>query len=250
MKRFISALLIISILLINIFVLAACAPDIPDNENQNEFEEDLGTPDDSDDNDDNGNADSIYDANGIIKPTAKDYDRNSKTFEAYALDYVRPDVDKICADFDAVSQLILTNEVPYEEQLEAIYSLEEGFILYKSMANLAEIFNYKDLTNKHWIEEYEYTSTNAPRFSQALESLFVACAQSPHVESFENDYFGEDIEEDYKDGGKLSPEVVEIMEEENRLIASYKGINTSTVKITAFDKEMTFDEAIEELKTK
>ena len=192
--------------------------------------------------------DSIYDKNGIIKVPTKDYGRDTKDFDVYANDYQRPDVDSILEAFKECSALIRDNQVSYDDQLAAILALEDGYVSFNSSLVLAEICNNKDLTNQKWKDEYEYLSTSRAAFTQSVEDLFVACAQSPHVESFENDYFGEDIEEEYKNGGKYTDEAVKLLEEETALTNEYKNPDLSSVPVTYGTLSGTYDEVIERLK--
>ena len=183
---------------------------------------------------------------GIRVPEYKDYLRGTKNFGE--LNYSRPDISAASALFESLSEMISVNALPYEEQL---LRLDEAALAYenvKSMSALATINNYKDTTDEYWLAEYHYITTNHPQFAQSLEKLFISAANSPHIERFEADFFGEGLEE-YKDGGLYSDEVVALMEEEAMLEAEYSAISGASVKISYQGKTDTYDNILAFYKT-
>ena len=54
----------------------------------------------------------------------------------------------------------------------------------------------------------------------------------PHAEKFENDYFGDDLIEDYKDGGDYTDKIVQLMSAEAALESEYSSISPATIIIT------------------
>ena len=205
MRKLIALLLALIILSVNLALLISCTD--PDEEGQEgggllggdvpDVDDDPLDPDDGgDEEDENGTK---YDSAGIIIPEYKDYGRDTKKFSVYALDYRRPDVDALCADFYATSALIRENKLSFDEQLARLKSLDAGYADFYSMLNTAEIFNSKDTANEFWAAEYGALSVAAPAFAKAVEDVFVAAAGSEHRESFEREYFHSDISE-YADG--------------------------------------------------
>ena len=115
-----------------------------------------------------------------------------------------------------------------------IASSGDGYAAFRTAYTLASINNSRDSANEFWLEQYTYLSTNSASFSQAIEDMFVACAQSEHKETFEADYFGESLD-DYVDGGVYTDALVALLAQESDLIAQYNGFSTTTVIITLDD---------------
>ena len=244
-------------LLMSTLTLVACKPDgKPDGGDGStpppSSPEDNSPADEPEDPDKPEEDEEHYNSAGIIVPDYKDYGRGTVDFEVLALDYSRPDIDALCADFAAVSEMIDKNEVAFEEQLAAIVALEPGYNGFLTMYTVAEIFNSRDITAGFWAAEYEYLSTAAPVYAKAVEELYVSCARSPYARDFEREYFEEDISE-YEDGGKYTDEAVEYMSEEAALENEYKELSPSTVEIvyTVSDTEAlegTYEQILEMLK--
>lgn len=166
----------------------------------------------------------------IAVPEYKDYGRGTVSFGDIV--YTRPDADKIIGDFGTVCEKIEADEISYEEQLGEIRSLEDGYSSFITMQKYAFLLFSKNTQDSYWSGEYEYLSTSYSAFSQAVENLFVAAASSQHAESFERDYFGDGLIEEYGDGGEYTDRAVELMAEEARLEAQYSALSPSTVAVT------------------
>ena len=170
----------------------------------------------------------------IAVPNYKDFGRDTVNFTEIV--YESPDVEDLIEDFNSATARISANELPFDEQLEGILALEDGYNAYLTMYTLAEINNSRDSSNEFWLEEYTYLSTNSSAFSQAVEDLYVAAAQSPHKSDFEEEYFGVSLD-DYVDGGVYTDELVALLTAESELIARYNGFSTDTVIITVNGEE-------------
>lgn len=166
----------------------------------------------------------------LVVPAYKDYGRGTVDFDKVT--YKRPDIEAAIADFDALCELIQANEVSFADQLSAIQENDDAYFEISTMYAYANIMTSKNTADENWSDEYAYISVNYPRFSQAVENLFVSCAQSVHAESFESEYFGDGLVEDYADGGSYSDAVVALMAAEAELEAEYSALSMSTVKIT------------------
>lgn len=164
----------------------------------------------------------------IIVPEYKDYGRGTVNFSDIV--YSRPSVLEISAKFDAVASDVAANELNLSTLIDNIKDIESDYNKTITMYSLAEIYSCKDSSVDFWKKEFEHLSTNYPTFSQSVEGLLVACAKSPHRESFETEYFGYSLEE-YVDGGIYTDEVVELMSEEARLEAEYSNLSMDTVEI-------------------
>ena len=168
----------------------------------------------------------------VIMPEFKDYGRNTVNFDT--ITYERPDIAATINAFDKVTDAIKANELTPEEQIALIKQLDEPYIRLYTMYTLAEINNSRDSSNEFWIDEYAYISTNVSDFSKAIEDLYVAAAQSPNKDAFEDGYFGFSLDE-YVDGGIYTDELVALLAEEAALIAEYNSFSTSTVEIALPD---------------
>ena len=178
----------------------------------------------------------------IIVPEYKDYGRDTVNFTDII--YETPDVAGIIAAFNSVSESIKKNEIPFEDQIALIESLEDGYVLFRTMYTLSEINNSRDSSSEFWLTEYTYLSTNSSSFSQAVEELYVAAAQSEHKAQFEEEYFGFTLD-DYVDGGIYTDALVELMATEAELIAQYNGFSTETVVIKVNGEEGTVSQLLE-----
>lgn len=179
----------------------------------------------------------------IVVPEYKDYERDTVDFDKMI--YARPDFDSAIAKFEALCELIEANEVGYDEQLQGVYNLEADYTEITSMYSLLEIYTSIDTANEEWAEEYEYVTTTYPEFTQAIENLYVSAANSPHAEAFEVDYFGDDLIEEYRDGGIYTDTMVALMADEAELISTYSALSTATVEVTYLGKTDTVDNILE-----
>ena len=181
----------------------------------------------------------------IKVPEYKDHERGTINFSE--IEYTRPKIDEVVAKFDAVTEIITENpkDIPYAIQLEKIMSLEADFIHIKTMYTYSNIKMSENISDKYWCDEHEYIAVGYPSFSKAVEDLFVAAANSPHAENFEKDYFGDDLIEEYKDGGSYTDALVALMEEEMALEAEYSSFSTASTVITYKGMTDTVDNILE-----
>lgn len=210
MHKLISTIIFLSFLSVNMLALVSCGREKTDaNSNGNEDREQ--TTD-----------------NTIIVPEYKDYNRGTLNFSD--IEYSRPDITAISANFKKVSESIAQNEGDFEAQLNKIVALENDYSNLLTMRAYSTICFYRDNSNSYWADEYDYISTNFPSFSKAVEGLFVSAANSPHAEKFENEYFGESLIEDYRDGGVYSDEIVELMTREAELESEYSALSEAELE--------------------
>ncbi len=219
MKKLLSLLLAAILISFNIFFICSCTElTVPPADPDDDITEDDGSDGDGDG------------STAITVPVYKDYKRDTVNFSE--MTYVRPDVAAVMESFNTVTQTIKANAISPSEQVELIVALEDSYNNIYTMLTLADIGNALDSSDEFWANEYEILTTAFPAFSQSVEALLVAAAQSPHAEFFEEEYFGEGLIEEYEDGGIYSDELVALMEEEARLEASYSSISTATVTVT------------------
>ena len=175
----------------------------------------------------------------IIVPPFKDYGRDTVDFDKII--YRRPDIASTISAFDAVTLAIEKNEKSQNELLDMVYALEAAYNDVLSMSSVANIYLSRDSKSEFWCEEDAYIGQNYPSFSQAVEKLFVAAANSPHAEFFEDEYFGDNLISDYRNGGNYTDELVSLLEDEAALENEYNSLSTATVYITFNGKRDTVD---------
>ncbi len=168
----------------------------------------------------------------VITPEFKDYGRGTVNFSE--LVYERPDIEAVIEAFEALNAEIRANEKTVDEIILLMDELNEPYERVYTMYTIAEINNSKDSSVEFWADEYEYISTNLSAFSQAIEDMYVAAAQSPNKAEFEEKYFEFSLDE-YVDGGIYTDRLVELLADEAELIAEYNSFSTATVEITLGD---------------
>ncbi|MBQ8689605.1 MAG: hypothetical protein IJ515_04500 [Clostridia bacterium] len=225
MSKIISFLLSLTLVFGSGAALISCSSD-PDDSTVNEGQNPTPTPD-------------APEAETIITPAFKDYGRRTVDFED--ITYTRPDVDALIAAISAVTDVISENTLPFDGQVAAIEAIEPSYEHYLSMYSYSNIIMSRDSSDEYWCGEYNFISSSAPSVSKAVEDMYVAAAQSPHAESFESEYFGEGLIEEYADGGDMTERLVELFEEETELENRYSSLSTASVKVTYNLKTDTVD---------
>ena len=167
----------------------------------------------------------------IVVPEYKEYpSRNTINFSE--IKYSHPDFDTVIEKFENLVSVIESNEISFEDQLLNIKDIESDYSNIMTMYSFANIYNSKDASESYWNQEFSYIKSSYPKFADAVEEMFVAAANSPHAERFEDEYFGDGLIEEYKDGGKFSDTMVALWAEEERLEAEYSSISTATIVVT------------------
>ena len=217
MKLFISKLLLISVIVANLAALSACSSR-------------TGSP-----NGGTEKPDGTSDDTTIRVPDYKDYQRRTVDFDK--MTYIRPDLAAVTSAFDEVTRKIELNEnADYDHQIELIRSLEDEYENVSTMGAYANLRFQENSADEYWSEENEHISTGYPDFSGAVERLFVAAANSPHAEKFEELYFGDGLIEKYRGGGKYTDTVIALMKEEADLESDYSSLSTATVTVSFGEK--------------
>ncbi|MBQ7363469.1 MAG: hypothetical protein IJW48_03345 [Clostridia bacterium] len=227
MKNLIALSLILSLLFTSAYSLISCAGGEP-------VPEPAPAPEPSDN-----------DTVSVIKPPYRDYGRGTVDFGE--LEYRRPDITAISDGILAVAADIADGTLGFDAEVERIESIEDGYITVVSMYTLAELGNMKNSSDAFWHAEYEYMSVGYSRFTDALEAMFVACAESENRERFENEYFGYSLE-DYADGEIYTERAVELLSREAELEAEYSALSTSSIEITYLGKTDTVDNILKGLR--
>ena len=193
--------------------------------------------------------DENYDYHDKIKvPEYKDHGRDTINFAD--IKYERPNYAAVIDLFRQTIDAIEANQISYDEQLAKINELDAPYNKVLTMYSLANIYNSKNTAEKFWNDEYAIVTSGYPAFAEAIEDLFVAAASSPHAERFEDDYFGEGLIEEYKDGGKFTDEMIAYWEEEETLEAEYSSLSSDSFKIAYNGITDTVDNLLEYYKDK
>ena len=222
MNKIISFLLTLSIILSLLLTAVSCSK--PDGNDPGQDPSEGGDTPGEENPPEDGNA------TGIILPPYKDYGRNTVDFNN--LTYKRPDIAGSISAFGAVTLAIEQNQKSFDELLSMIIALEGEYNNIFSMRSIANIYMSRDSKNEFWCEESSYIEQNLPSYAQAIDNLFVAAANSEHAERFEDEYFGDDLISNYRDGGSYTDELVALLEEEAELESRYNSISTANTYIT------------------
>ena len=166
----------------------------------------------------------------VVVPAYKDFERGTVDFKDVS--YSRPDFEAVIAKISSVTDVIEENTLTFEEQIRKITELEDDYNNVLTMYAFANIYNSKDSSSKYWNDEYSYITSGYPKFAESIEDMFVAAANSPHAERFEEEYFGDELIEKYKDGGKFTDEMIELWAKEEALESAYSSLSTATVEVT------------------
>ncbi len=202
---------------------------------------------DESDNSESGNS-GEENSEKLVMPDADSVSRDFIEFDSIV--YSRPDYEKLIADIEETTNLINENEVSFEEQVDAILSLEEGYSAFRTMHTYNVIATSKDSSDSAALEEYVLLSSVYPDVMAALENMMVAAATSPHAEKFEEEYFGDGLIEEYRNGGIYTNEVIALLKEEARLEAEYSSLSPATVEITYEGVTDTFNNTEQRLSDK
>ena len=242
LRSLLSILLCIALAFSISLTLISCSMAGGDSSDENDAPQGDGpsTPEGSDEN-------SNY-HDKIKVPEYKDHGRDTINFAD--IKYERPNYAAVIALFRQTIDAIEANQISYDEQLARINELDAPYNTVLTMYSLANIYNSKNTAEKFWNDEYAIVTSGYPAFAEAIEDLFVAAASSPHAERFEDDYFGEGLIEEYKDGGKFTDKMIAYWEDEEALEAEYASLSSDSFKISYNGITDTVDNLLEYYKSK
>ncbi|MBR4194039.1 MAG: hypothetical protein IKQ54_06890 [Oscillospiraceae bacterium] len=160
------------------------------------------------------------------------------------MEYQRPDVEALYADFDSLIALAET-EQDADLLLERYYALYTRYISFYSMDTLANIRNSLDTTDPYYQEEYDFCEAETPTVEEKMEELNKAFAASPARDELEGKYFGKGYFFHYDDYEVYTnPEYLRLSQEENALLSEYREL-TSDVQVTYRNVTKSLDEWME-----
>ena len=140
------------------------------------------------------------------------------------MEYVRPDVESLYADFD---ELIARakSEQDAEALLNDFYDLYARYTSFYSMDTLANIRYSLNTSDLYYKDEYDFCENETPNVEEKLEALNKAFAASPSRDDLEQKYFGAGYFESFDDYEVFTnPEYLRLSQEEAALLSEYRDL--------------------------
>lgn len=161
------------------------------------------------------------------------------------IEYVRPDVEALIAQADALTETVSSGTASAEELLDALYALDIPYNEYVTMDSVAYIRYCLNLSDSYYETEYNYLESQDPIVQAATERLSIACANSPHKDALE-EYFGEDYLDFYVENRVYTNDaVVTLSQRESQLETEYMSLQDAP-KVTFEGQEWDLDALMEE----
>ena len=157
------------------------------------------------------------------------------------MEYVRPDVEALYADFDALTERAKDSD-DAQNLLTDFYDLYDRYISFYSMDSLANVRYSLDTTQNYFQDEYNFCEGEAPKLEEKLEALYKAFAASPARDQLQTLYFTEDFFEKYDDYEVYTnPEYLRLSQEEADLLSEYRAL-TSDMQVSYQNETKPLDE--------
>lgn len=141
------------------------------------------------------------------------------------IEYVRPDIEQISADFKAVTEALELG-ADIDELGELLDTCYTNYFSFETMYTLADIRSCQNVYDTYYAEELSWCSENYSLVQQQLENVLYACAASELAEELEEQYFWEGFTEDYADASDsyYNDEAVALMQQESLLLSEYRAL--------------------------
>ena len=155
--------------------------------------------------------------------------------------YERPDLNQV---YDTADQLLaLTEEDGTESQILSLYdSLLSQLDHVSTMRTLASLKNSIDLSDEFYEEEMLLLETELTKMDNDMNEVTGAILDSPYSQAFTAKY-GEEFVANYEFLSKLnSPEIEELVEQENKLVAEYNKLLSKEYTTTYQGKTVTIND--------
>lgn len=160
------------------------------------------------------------------------------------MEYVRPDVESIYADFDALTERAKDSD-DAQSLLSDFYNLYDRYVGFYSMNSLSNILHSLDTTESYYQDEYNYCEEESPNLEEKLEALYKAFAASPSRNELETLYFGSGFFEKYDDYEVYTnPEYLRLSQEEAALLSEYREL-TADMQVTYQNETKPLEEWLE-----
>ena len=130
------------------------------------------------------------------------------------IEYVRPDIEQISADFKAVTEALELG-ADIDELGELLDTCYTNYFSFETMYTLADIRSCQNVYDTYYAEELSWCSENYSLVQQQLENVLYACAASELAEELEEQYLAGELLADLsmKDSRAFRKEINRICEE-------------------------------------
>lgn len=160
------------------------------------------------------------------------------------MEYERPDLDSLFADFDALTEQAKDSD-DAELLLERYYDLYSRYISFYSMDTLANIRYSLNTTDTYFKDEYNYCEEQTPNVEEKLEALNKAFAASPARDALEKAYFGDGYFLQFDDYEVYTnEEYLRLSQEEAALLSEYRDL-TADIQVSYKGQTKSLDEWLE-----
>jgi len=149
-------------------------------------------------------------------------DRNLVPFDE--MEYLRPDMSAISADFDAVNDALDGGDIDaVSDALDACYL---DYYNFDTMYTIADIRSCQDVYDSYYADEVSWCGESFAAVQQKMEDMFYACAASDLAQELEENYFWEGFTDDYSDRSQsyYNDAAVELMQRESALVSEYRAL--------------------------
>ena len=149
-------------------------------------------------------------------------DRNLVPFDE--MEYLRPDMSAISADFDAVNDALDGGDIDaVSNALDACYL---DYYNFDTMYTIADIRSCQDVYDSYYADEVSWCGESFAAVQQKMEDMFYACAASDLAQELEENYFWEGFTDDYSDWSQsyYNDAAVELMQRESALVSEYRAL--------------------------
>ena len=140
--------------------------------------------------------------------------------------YERPNYEQVMSEISALTEKF-RNASSAAEQLAVMKELEQLRIRVMTAQTICSIRYTVDTRDKFYSEEYEYNESMSPVLQEKLQEFNTVLFHSPFRAEIEKEYsplMFKNIELELK---SFSPELIPLMQEENRLVQQYQTLCAS-----------------------
>ena len=144
--------------------------------------------------------------------------------------YVRPDMERVLADFDAIAAR-LDDAKSAEEQIAAYEAADTLKKRFMTAAALASVRHTIDTRDEFYTAENDFMDENAPVVQEKIQKILEKMLSSAFRRELEA-HFGELFFRNLEIAARtFKPEIIGLMQEENALVSEYQALYASmTVK--------------------
>lgn len=138
--------------------------------------------------------------------------------------YTRPDVQAYEELVDRCLEAADSSR-DVEEVLELVRTLDAMFSSYVTNLKLANLRHDMDVTDKYWLEEYNFCTENSTVIEAGFDDVLYALADSPLKDALEEDeLFGEGFFDDYMGESIWDDTFTALSQRENTLMTQYNDL--------------------------